>query len=75
MEQLEILPAIDPARLPRAVHKALNVPVTKLPVLTQQMPKVPETMSAGKAPRTRVPMGFTMPDQFHNLGISRDLIG
>lgn len=75
MEQLQILPAINPDRLPRAVHKALNVPVVKLPVMTQKMPKVPDTMSAGKAPRTRVPMGFTMPNQSHDLGVDRAFIG
>jgi hypothetical protein len=61
MEPITILPSVNPERVPRVVHKELNVPVMKLAVIPQTMPKIPPTMTAGKAPRTHVPIGFTRP--------------
>jgi hypothetical protein len=61
MEPITILPSVNPERIPRVVHKELNVPVMKLQTIPQHMPKAPPTMAAGKAPRTHVPIGFTRP--------------
>lgn len=61
MEPITILPAVNPEKIPRAVHKELNVPVVKLATAPRHMPKLPPTPAAGKAPRTHIPIGFTRP--------------
>lgn len=61
MEPKEILPAINPETIPRAHHKMLNVPVMKLPAEHKHTPPHVPTHPAGKAPKTKIPIGYTRP--------------
>ncbi len=69
MEPKEILPAINPEKIPRVVHKTLPVPVVKLPSTPQHTPPAVPTHPAGKAPKTRVPIGYTRPILSHHTPI------
>ncbi len=58
MSLVQLLAPINPAKVPPVVHKDLNVQV--IPI-TQRMPTAPPTHPAGKAPKTRIPIGYTRP--------------
>lgn len=75
MEPVVLLPPVNPERIPRAVHKELNVPVVKLATIPQHMPKAAPTMAAGKAPKTHIPIGFTRPSLSHHTGVDRAYMG
>lgn len=49
------------SKIPRFVHKDLNVPVMKLPAEPKLIPPPVPTMPAGKAPKTKIPIGYTRP--------------
>lgn len=75
MEPVVLLPPVNPERVPRAVHKELNVPVVKLAPVPQHMPKVAPTHAAGKAPKTHIPIGFTRPSLCGHTGVDRAYMG
>jgi hypothetical protein len=61
MSAIQILPPVNPDKIPRVVHKSLSVPVVPLPKMPSHMPAVVPTLPAGKAPKTHIPIGFTRP--------------
>jgi hypothetical protein len=61
MASIVPLPSINPEHTPRKQHHDLPVPVVPLPKIPQSTPKVAPTHADGKAPKTRIPMGFTRP--------------
>ena len=61
MEPVTILPPVNPERVPRAVHKTLNVPVIALPKVPKQTPVPVPVHKAGAAPKTHIPIGYTRP--------------
>lgn len=61
MEPKEILPAINPTKIPRVVHKELNVPVIAIPPTPKPKLLSVHLLPAGKAPKTRIPIGYTRP--------------
>lgn len=69
MAAVEILPAINPDKIPRAVHKTLPVPVRALPKEHKHTPPAVPTHAAGKAPKTKIPIGYTRPILSHHTPI------
>lgn len=69
MEPVAILPAVNPEHVPRVVHKTLPVPVVKLPAEHRHTPPAVPTHPAGKAPKTKVPIGYTRPILSHHTPI------
>ncbi len=61
MSLVQLLAPINPAKVPPVVHKDLNVPVIPIPQIPERMPTAPPTHPAGKAPKTRIPIGYTRP--------------
>ena len=61
MAEVQILPSVNPDKIPRVHHKMLNVPVVKLPAEHKHTPPPVPTMPAGKAPKTKIPIGYTRP--------------
>ena len=75
MEPKVILPSIDPRRIPRAVHKDLPVPVIALPPTPKRKVIPVALLPAGKAPKTRIPIGFTRPILSASLHVDRAHMG
>jgi hypothetical protein len=69
MAAVEILPAINPDKIPKAHHKTLPVPVIPLPKEHKHTPPAVPTHPAGKAPKTKIPIGYTRPILSHHTPI------
>ena len=61
MDMLRMLPSANPMTIPRVVHRELNVPVTRNPVIPMKTPSMPPTVASGRAPKTRMPIGMVVP--------------
>ena len=67
MAAVEILPAINPDKIPKVHHKMLPVPVIPLPKEHKHVPPPVPTHPAGKAPKTKIPIGYTRPILSHHV--------